>query len=517
MKRSELPVVVLSILCFMYACGDPETTAGGVGAEGKSQAVQVTVPGPTAQAPGAQPQVEPPSVASPTAPASATAAPAARDAGKGAADASTAIAQTATAPAAVQPRPSQPAAPPTLPSAEAVAPVADPRVSKLLDYDPADPLADLEKADALAAGPSATPTLAGGGRCRAIGAPQRLAAGALDATVVAAGDAFVVAGYERIGEREQVRLLSLPQRGLPTPLRTLPLQHAHPGPRRALPALHAMDAHHVALAVVDGKGRLLMLQLPLRRAAAAANFRKLADGVDSRFAPSIAHVDTGALVAWTVGSTPMAMRYALVPADSKTPLSADLTPHRQGAAGATFVQGASPPLLVAVDARDGMSPLIVVPFDDKGMPGTARPAGPVGMVSSPTQLTAARAGFGAVLGYTGLGNAATSAVGVVGLDAGGASPEALVKGTAYGPLHVSAAPAQDHVVFAVDAPLRGGKAPPHELQLLRVDGAGVKPLGALRAGDEDLSHVSLARAPGGLLALVYRAAGGTYASRLRCN
>ena len=76
------------------------------------------------------------------------------------------------------------------------------------------------------------------------------------------------------------------------------------------------------------------------------------------------------------------------------------------------------------------------------------------------------------MGYTGLGSASTSAVGLVSILPVPGTPEALVKGTAYGQLHVSAAAGPRSVLLAADAPTRPGKEPPHEIHVhvVRLEG-----------------------------------------------
>jgi len=385
----------------------------------------------------------------------------------------------------------------------------------LLAYDEADPLGDLESADSIS-GPAPESSLRPGGPCRELGRPQRLTAADVRASVAAVGDGFVVAGYEKRGDAERVMLLAVPGDGLPRPLRMLALEHPHPTARLAPPGMHAADGHHVSVAVTDGKGRLLMSEVQVARGS-AGRLREIATGVDTRFAPAVAHVDKGTLVAWTVGSTPMGTHFALVPADDKPPELADITPPRQGAAAATFVDGASPPVLLAIDARNGMSPLIRIAFDKEGIPSPPTPEGPVGMVSSAPQLAAARTTLGTRALYTGLGSASTSAVGMLAIGDKGAVPEALVKGTAYGRLHVDAVAAGPYLLLAADAPLKPGKQPPHEVRISRLSDDGTPATSTLRGPGKDTTQPSIARADSGIVAVTYRSEGGLYISRMRCE
>lgn len=426
-------------------------------------------------------------------------------------------AEPSKAPAAAEPKPGMAApAPATEPSA-LPPPSTGAGPAALLAYDEADPLGDLEGADAIT-GPAPESALQPGGPCRELGPPQRITASDVVASVVAVGDGFVVAAYEKKGKAEQVMLRAVPAagNGLPKPLQTLKLLDPHPTARKAAPGMHAADDHHVSVAVTDGKGRLLLADVQVARGS-AGGLREIATGVDTRFAPAVAHVDKGTLVAWTVGSTPMGTHFALVPADAKPPQIADITPPRQGAAAATFVDGASPPVLLAIDARNGMSPLIRIAFDNDGIPSAPTPQGPVGMVSSAPQLAAARTSLGTRALYTGLGSASTSAVGMLAIGEEGASAEALVKGTAYGRLHVAAAAAGPYLLLAADAPLSPGKEPAHEIQISRLSADGSRETSRLRGPGKDSSQVSIARNESGVVAVTYRSGGGLYLSRLRCQ
>jgi len=213
----------------------------------------------------------------------------------------------------------------------------------------------------------------------------------------------------------------------------------------------------------------------------------------------------------------MGTNFTLVAPDGTVAQIADITPPRQGSAAATFVDGATPPVLLSIDARDGMSPLIRIAFDKDGVPGKPTPEGPVGMVSSAPELGAAHASFGTVALYTGLGSAATSAVGMLSIGDKNGVPEALVRGTAYGRLHVDAVAAGDYLLLAADAPLAPGKDPPHEVQITRIAADGSRRVSHLRGPGKDTSNVSIARSSEGIVAVTFQSEVGLYLARMRCD
>jgi len=139
------------------------------------------------------------------------------------------------------------------------------------------------------------------------------------------------------------------------------------------------------------------------------------------------------------------------------------------------------------------------------------------MVSSPPQLAAASTSMGTWVGYTGLGGASTSAVGLVGIAPVPGSPEALVKGTAYGQLHVSATVAEKSAIFAADAAIGAGKHPPREVrvQLVGAEGAGTPT--SIRGPGGHASRASVARDQNGAVLVTYNTDSGVYAALLRCD
>jgi hypothetical protein len=188
-----------------------------------------------------------------------------------------------------------------------------------------------------------------------------------------------------------------------------------------------------------------------------------------------------------------------------------------GAAAATFVAGAVPPVVVAVDARDGVSPLLRIDLAGDGKPGEAQVAVPVTMVSSPPRLASAASGMGTYVAYTGVGSAATSAVGLVSIAPIAGSPTALIPGTAYGPLHVSATDAPRALLFVADAPKQPGKDPLKRIHVHVIgrDGAGTAT--ALEGPGGKANHPVIARDRAGTVAVAYQSGSAVYVALLRCD
>lgn len=411
-------------------------------------------------------------------------------------------------PAAPKPAP-EPAALP------APTPVTNPRVAEALRYDPADPLANLESADALDQ------------RARKKGkldVPKRGCAVAEDprpvwsepgiASVAAVGDDFVVAGYSMRGEAERMFVVRVTAAGRLEPLATDTLKVKHPTKRVAGPGIAGDASQGITVAYTDGAGKLLVQRL--RGSYGAAATIEIGSGVDTRFAPAVAFAKRGALIAYTVGSTPMRSTLVRLDPDNRVISTHDITPAAMGAAAPAFVRGASPPMLVTADARSGMSPIARVTLDAEGNPGTPEVAVPVGMMSQPPELAAAQSGAGTFVGYAGVGSAATSAVGLVKVAPKIGAPEPLVKGTAYGALHLDATASKQAVFFAMDAPTTAGKAPQHEIQVVRVDANGAGPTLRIPAASGDATHAAIARSQNASVAVVFSAQDGVYFAKLAC-
>jgi hypothetical protein len=410
---------------------------------------------------------------------------------------------------------------PTRPPPAAMPPASPsrPDVAEALRYDPNDPLGNLEAADVLdrgAARSGVTKLVVPPRGCAVSEEPRRVWSKPGIASVAAFGGGFVLAGYTQGGTGDQVFVVYVTGKGKLEPVATLPLTQPYPGERLASPGLSADAEQGVTVVYSDGSGTLFAQNLRVGAAYGGGAPTTLAHGVDTRFEPAVGYGKRGALIAYTLGSTPM--RSMLVQLDPKGDVVAthDVTPPAMGAAAPAFVHGATPLWLVTGDPRNGLSPISRTPLDAEGKPGPAQVAAPVGMMSQPPQLAAAQADFGAFVLYTGLGSAATSAVGLVRITPKAQSPEAFVKGTAYGVLHAAAIGSKHAVLVAADAPLAPGKKPQHAIQVAMLDAEGQGPLLRVTGPSGDATHVALARGEQAGVALTFSAADGVYLTKLRC-
>jgi len=188
-----------------------------------------------------------------------------------------------------------------------------------------------------------------------------------------------------------------------------------------------------------------------------------------------------------------------------------------GAAAPVFVDGLSPPVLLVVDARHGYSPLIRVPISSDGTPGRAKVVVPVSMVATPVELAAAHNQLGTYVGYTAVGRAATSAVGLIQIEPTTGSPSPLIPGTGYGQLRVASAVAPKALIFAADAPLKRSKSGQLEIHVHLIDAQGLGPKSVINGLDGTASRVKIARNQTGVVAVVYSGLTGIYVSWLRCD
>jgi hypothetical protein len=336
------------------------------------------------------------------------------------------------------------------------------------------------------------------------------------ASLAALDKDFVLAGYTRLGEQEQVFVVHVSGDGKLEPIASVPLRVPHPGERVAAPGLGADSAHGVTVAYTDGSGELFMQALRVGAAHGGGHATSLAKGVDTRFAPAVDHVERGALIAYTLGTTPMRVALARIGVKGDVIGTHNVTPDGMGAAAPTFVRGASPRALVTADPRNGMSPISRTPLDADGKPGKVELTAPVGMMSQPPQLSAAQTDFGAYVVYSGMGSAATSAIGLVRIGPKVGAPEAFVKGTAYGALHNAAIALPNAILVAADAPLGPGKQPKHALQLALLDAKGQGPALRVESPSGDATHVALAQGRESI-GFAFSAPDGVYWGTVRCS
>lgn len=434
--------------------------------------------------------------------------------------------------AEAEPKPAAPAAAPS-PSTAVAEPAVLADVETALAYDDADPLADLEAADALDRMGKAEPlakTKAPKGGCVVLDPGRRVwqSSGsiAMPVAIAALRDGFAVAGYARKPaaadtagaagvEREQVYLVAVPAEALPKPIASFDLKAPHPLPRLAPPGLAARTEDDVVIAFTDGARTLRSRRMRMGQGGSGASV-ELAQNVDTRFSPALTTSQDRTLIAFTLGGTPMRTTLAVLAADGNVTERKDLTPASMGAAAPAFIAGATPPVLLMLDARNGMSPLLRV---DLGSDGAAKPAEvvlPVSMVASPPEIAAASSSIGTYVAYTALGSAASSAVGLVSIAPIAGTPEALVPGTAYGQLHIAATTAPRAVLIAATAPIGTGKNPELELHVHVIGITGQGPATVLRASG-GASHPAIARDEAGHVGVAFATPSGAFVAILRCD
>jgi hypothetical protein len=301
-------------------------------------------------------------------------------------------------------------------------------------------------------------------------------------------------------------------RGGALPLHVRTLERPVRG-RIAPPAVLVESPVRGALAVIDGTGTLSVGRFELSRPS-LPELRPVATGADARFAPALAMTARGLLVAWTEAATgSMRVRVATVDSLGEASAPIDVTPAASGGSAPTFEAGATPPVLFFLDARSGVSPLWRVGFDAAGRPRPATVARPLGIAPEPPELAVVRVGSRTVVAYTVIGSAASTAIGIVPLEPRDAEPKPIVRGEAYGQLHVASAPHDDDVaLIAVDAGQGAGRDAPREVRVHAVDASGAfsRPL-VLRggAGDGGAAHAAVSRS-----AVAFTAADGVYVQRI---
>ncbi|MBX3252251.1 MAG: hypothetical protein KF901_34075 [Myxococcales bacterium] len=367
-------------------------------------------------------------------------------------------------------------------------------------------------------------------------APQRLWAVPGPARVVAVGaDGFAIAGYapkvdvgpdgvaiEGASQDEEVWLVTVRPSGLPRPVLRESLEIGARFVRRAAPGLGALDAGHVGLAITDGaaNARFASVHLGGRREA----WRLLGHPADQRFSPAVGVHGGRPVIAWTEAPADEPMRLMATALDptGEPAWRHDLTQPGMGACAPTFAARADgPPALLFLDPHAGTSAILTAEITTD--PPPVRVLRPVSHVYDPALLAGGVIGERTLVGYTAVGQAAATAVGLVWSE-GDRQPEttALVPSAGYGALHVSAATAPRRVVFAADRPTAREREAPREIVLrVAIPGeAGVElgePVVVRGPNDGPASLASLARHEDGTYALVFTSTDGVYARFLRCD
>ncbi len=333
------------------------------------------------------------------------------------------------------------------------------------------------------------------------------------ARIVAIGDGFAIAGYARKEEGGEELFLLTQVPGQPaTPVLRADLEHPLQQARVAAPALAARDGGHVGLAFTDRRGqvRYARVDVTTRR----GNFLEVGSGADQRYAPAIAFRAADDLVAHADGSGDRSrVKLSRVIGGTQLGEGRDLTPDAGGATCPAVAGDA----LVFVDHREGLSTFYRVELPD-GAPTVLRATT---HLYDPVAIAPVRFGEKWLVGYTAVGSAAASAVGLVVADGDRTPPPtAIVPSAGYGLLHVDAAKLGEHVVFAADAPT---ERPPESPR--RVDVRVATPDGELgeavaitgpETGPAGASMASVAVYEG-TVGVVFRGADGVYLRLLRCD
>lgn len=386
-----------------------------------------------------------------------------------------------------------------------------------------EPARDEELAAPMPTGEIAAPdTLAGAppdrGCVALTEAPTKVWAAEGPSSIAAYAAGFAVAGYARGDAGEELFVVHVSPGSAPRPLRRIRIEPGASTERIAPPAIVAAGGAKLFVGVIDGRGRVRVGEIDASDPLAEVRLAAIGESADQRFAPALAALTRHRLAAWTDGSgTPMRVRLAVLGLDGTVASRHDVTPVSMGASAPTFGAGMSPPVLFFLDARAGVSPIVRVPIAADGTPRPAEVARPVGTAATPPEIAVARGGAGTWAGYTAVGNAATTAVGWVPLDRDDASPSAIVPGTGYGTLHVSAASAPSAVLFAADAPKDAPPGSPREVHVRIVDADGAGPVLALRAPDGTARHGAIARSENGIAGVSMTADDGVYVAWVRCD
>ena len=238
--------------------------------------------------------------------------------------------------------------------------------------------------------------------------------------------------------------------------------------------------------------------------------------VDTRIPPALIRLgDRFALAAVRQGQ---AMQTELVLFDGQGTVARrmDVSAPAMGTAAPTFASHGNAVELLAIDAHAGFSPLLAFELSSEGVLGSPRIGRPISQPASPPMLAAARVGEDLFVGFTAIGMAATSAVGWMRFEDSGA-PRALVRGTAYGPLSVSAAAIGNAAVFVADAPKDpGSNDGPRELHVRVTDRNDIGETLVIRGPDGTAQHGAIAAFSNGVAGVVFSANEGVYGALIRC-
>ena len=355
--------------------------------------------------------------------------------------------------------------------------------------------------------------------CARLGLVRKVWPRAGPVAIAALGDTIVVAGYDRLQSGpERLYLVRVRADEAARPLSTWDLPSPVAARRKAAPGLGAVGPGQVLAAAIDASAALLVAELGVEHAG-AGRLKQVGTFADARFAPAVGAVNGLRAVAYTDGHrTPMRARLVLLRGDGSQVGRHDLTPEAMGAAAPVFVDGAGRPELLWVDPRRGISPLVRVALAPDGTPEAPSIVGAVGSLAEGPQLAAVGMGESELLlGYTAIGSAATSAVGLVRLSERPSAPEPLVPGKAYVRLRLAAAALGERAVFAVDAPRKPGKNVPREIQLRVVRRSGMGGRHVVRGPDGAAHEPALTSVGHDRVALAFSSQNAVHVAWFRCR
>ncbi len=349
-----------------------------------------------------------------------------------------------------------------------------------------------------------------------LSAPARVFAGDAWVDVAASGEGFLVAGVSRLGDGEHAFAVAVAVDGTTRLTARRAIEGDAPaGYRRAGPAL-AVAGGRAAFAFADGRGSL---ELAFFDAGGEGPllFTPAAEGASLRFAPVMAWRGPQLLLAWTDQSGGRRRVFVARVEEGRVSDPVDVTPPSGAGSAPAFVDGASSPRLVFFDAREALSVMLRVDASGDAL-GEAEVARPVSLLTDPPTAAAfAMQGSDWVV-YTGIGAAATTAVGLLALS-GLQRPAAVVPGTGYGALTLDVARLGAGALIAAEAPVdaAAGSDQTHREVHLRVvdrDGALGAPI-TLRGPRGTASRVRVA-VTGGVVAVAFADRDGAYVALGRC-
>ena len=338
--------------------------------------------------------------------------------------------------------------------------------------------------------------------------------------MVALGEAgFVVAGYANRNPGEELFVAQVPLVGPTRPLLRTNLRHPLRTTRVAPPGLGKIDDGRVAIASTNLRARIRYTTLQV--AGDRDEWTELGEQVDQRFAPAIAVKPGFVAVAYVDGGSDDGMRVRMVRLDPNARIMGrhDLTLSGLGAAAPNAVNDE----IFFVDPRIGHSVSQVVQLDGVAVPrGEAQIVRPISHLYEPCTIAPVRLGARWLIGYTAMGNSATTAVGLVWAE-GRTTPtaQAIVPGTGYGRLQVDGVAAGTRAVFVADAPKARDRLAPRELHLRLAlptpEDVSLSPPVVLTGPDGTAHNGRIARHASGLLAIVFSTDEGIYLQRAVCD